>query len=76
MKEEEGLAPELVRAGVAAETIRKALGPYREKEMLRIIAALAKAPATMEALLEIKADATSFYKLTKELETVINRGKE
>lgn len=70
----EGISDELRRKGVAASTIRDALGDYRQLEMLRIIAKLAKAPATLEALLEIKSEARSFYILTHELEQAMTNG--
>ncbi len=66
------LGDELKRRGVAAGTIKEALGPWREQEMLRIISGLAKGPATLESLLEWKAAATAFYRLTKELEQAMN----
>ncbi len=70
----QGISEELRRKGVAASTIRDALGGWRENEMLRIIASMAKAPSTLEALVAIQADAKSFYRLTKELELAMNQG--
>lgn len=68
------ISDELRRKGVAAATIREALGGWREQEMLRLIAALAKSPSTLEALVTVQADAKSFYRLTKELELSMAHG--
>lgn len=70
----EGISDELRRKGVAASTIREALGGWREQEMLRIIAKLAKGAATMEALLEVQSEAKAFHRLTHELESAMNQG--
>jgi SOS response regulatory protein OraA/RecX len=70
----EGLSSELRRKGVAASTIREALGSWREQEMLRIIAKLAKGSATLESLLEVQSEAKAFHKLTKELEIAMSNG--
>lgn len=70
----EGISDELRRKGVAASTIREALGDWRTQEMLRIIAKLAKGPATLEALLEVKSEASAYHKLTSELETAMSNG--
>lgn len=70
----EGISEELRRKGVAASTIREALGDWRQLEMLRIIAKLAKSPATLEALLEVKSEAQSFHRLTHELEQAMTNG--
>lgn len=71
----EGISEELRRKGVAASTIREALGEWREQEILRLIASMAKAPSTLEGLLQVQAEAKAFYKLTKELENAMNRGQ-
>lgn len=70
----EGISDELRRKGVAASTIREALGDWRTQEMLRIIAKLAKGPATLEGLLEVQSEAKAFHRLTHELETAMNNG--
>lgn len=69
------ISDELRRAGVAASTIRQALGPWIASERDRIIAELVNAPATMEALLKIKADAGGYAAIKRQLETaMINAG--
>ena len=72
----EGISEELRRKGVAASTIREALGDWHGREGERIIIALAKAPATLEALLGIQAEAKAFYRLDKELTSAMNSGRE
>ena len=72
----EGIGEELRRKGVAASTIREALGDWHGREGERIIIALAKAPATLEALLGIQAEAKAFYRLDKELTSAMNSGRE
>ena len=69
------ISEELRRKGVAASTIREALGGWHEREGERIIIALAKSPATLEALLGIQAEAKAFYKLKKELESAMHNGQ-
>lgn len=71
---EDGLGEELRRKGVAASTIRDALGEWRGREMLRVIAKLATGASTMESLLEVQSEAKAFVKLTKELETAMGNG--
>ena len=70
----EGISEELRRKGVAASTIREALGDWRSQEMLRIIAKLAKGASTMESLLEIQSEAKAFQRLTHELENAMQNG--
>lgn len=62
------ISAELRRAGIAANTIRDALRPWIEQERDRIIAALASASASHEELLKIKADATAYFHLKRQLE--------
>ncbi len=71
----EGIGDELRRKGVAASTIREALGDWHGREGERIIIALAKSSPTLEALLAIQAEAKAFYRLNKELESAMNNGK-
>lgn len=68
------ISDELRRSGVAASTIREALGAWIESETKRILTSLAQAPATLEALLTIKADAVALTKITRELDLAMNRG--
>jgi len=68
------ISEELRRRGVAASTIREALGDWHTREAERIIVALAKAPATVEALLTIQAEAKAYYRLDKELSSAMNSG--
>lgn len=69
------ITDELRRKGVAASTIREALGDWHTREAERIIIALAKAPATLETLLTIQAEAKAYYRLDKELLTAMNNGQ-
>jgi hypothetical protein len=71
----EGISEELRARGVAASTIREALGDWHKRESERIIIALAKAPATLEALLTIQAEAKAYYRLDKELISAMNNGR-
>lgn len=68
------ISEELRQKGVAASTIREALGDWHTREGERIIAAIAKSPATLEALLAVQAEAKAYYRLNKELESAMNRG--
>ena len=68
------ISEELRRKGVAAATIREALGEWREKEMLRIIAKLSMSVPTMENLLEVQSEAKAFHRLTHELENAMSNG--
>lgn len=70
----EGIGEELRRKGVAASTIREALGGWREQEILRIIAKLAKSEATLASLLEVKSEAQAFVRLAHELENAMRNG--
>lgn len=70
------ITDELRRKGVAASTIREALGDWHTREAERIIIALAKASATLEALLTIQAEAKAYYRLDKELTSAMNQGTE
>lgn len=70
----EGIGEELRRKGIAASTIREALGEWREQEMLRLIAKLAKSTPTLEGLLEVKSEAQAFVRLTNELENAMANG--
>ena len=69
------ISEELRRRGVAASTIREALGDWHTREAERIIVALAKTPATLEALLTIQAEAKAYYRLEKELQSAMNNGQ-
>lgn len=73
MAVEDALSDALIRKGVAASTIREALGDWIEVESLRIIAALAAAPATLEALVGVQADAKAYHKLRTQLELTMNK---
>ena len=71
----ESISEEFRRKGIAASTIREALGDWRGQEMLRIIAKLAKGPATLESLLEVKSEAQAFTRLMNELENSMTNGE-
>ena len=71
----EGISDELRRKGVAASTIREALGDWHSREGERIIIALAKSDSTLETLLGIQAEAKAYYRLKKELESAMNNGQ-
>lgn len=66
---------ELRRAGIAASTIREALGPWIIIECDRIIAALATSSADIEALLRIKSDATALFQLKRQLELAMGQAE-
>ena len=68
------LSDELRRKGVAASTIREALGDWHTRELERIIVMLAKATPTFEVLLSIQAEAKAYYRLDKELSSAMNNG--
>lgn len=70
----EGIGDELRRKGVAASTIHEALGDWRTREMLRLIAELAKGESTLENLLKIQSEAKAFTRLTFELENAMENG--
>ncbi len=61
------VSEELRRAGVAASTIREALSDWFKQEEKRIIAELAQCPATLEAMLKVKASAIAFHSLDNQL---------
>ncbi len=73
MSEKGGAISEaLRRKGVASETLQEALGDTLDRERKRIIALLAKTPATLEELIKVKVEAMAVYKLTKEIELGLN----
>lgn len=65
------ISSELRRSGVAANTIRDALGPWIAQERDRIIAALAQGDCSLESLLKIKVEATALFHLKRQLETAM-----
>jgi hypothetical protein len=69
------ISTELRRAGVAASTIRDALGDFVAREPERIIAALALSEGSYAELLKIKADATAFHQLKRQLDMAMQRGE-
>lgn len=69
------IADELRRRGVAASTIREALGEHIAQEPLRIINKLCLAK-THDEMIDIQADARAYNKLRKELESAMDAGKE
>jgi hypothetical protein len=68
------ITSELRRRGVAASTIRDALGQWVIAETDRIIKALATAPPSHIDLLAVQADAKALFKLTTQLELAMKRG--
>ena len=70
----EDISSELRRRGVAASTIRDALGSWVITETDRIIKALAVATPSHIDLLAIQADAKALFKLTSQLELAMKRG--
>jgi len=74
MERQEDIASELRRRGVAASTIRDALGSWVITETDRIIKALAVATPSHIDLLAIQADAKALFKLTSQLELAMKRG--
>ncbi len=69
-----GVTESLRTKGVAASTIRQALGEWILETPNRLIAALAKCPSTLDDLINIQADAKAYYQLRKELERAMNQG--
>jgi len=69
------ITAELRRRGVAASTIREALGQWVINETDRIIKALAVAAPSHIDLLAIQADAKALFKLTTQLELAMKRGE-
>lgn len=69
-----GITEELQRRGIAASTIREALGSWVISETDRIIKALATAAPSHIDLLAIQADAKALFKLTTQLELAMKRG--
>lgn len=74
MRREEGISVELRRRGIAASTLREALGPWILAEPERLVRALASAPATLDAVLAIKGEATAYVKLKRELDAAMSDG--
>lgn len=70
------ISDELRRKGVAASTIREALGSWIAAETERIISMLAVASPSHVDLLGIQADAKALHKLKKQLEIAMQRGGE
>ena len=68
------ISDELRRAGVAASTIRDALGPWIAAETDRIIKALAVTAPNHVDLIAIAADAKALHKLKSQLESAMQRG--
>lgn len=70
------LTSALRRAGIAASSIREAIGPFIVSETERIIAALAVGSSGHMDLLAIQADAKALFRLKKQLEAAMTRGNE
>lgn len=68
------ISDELRSRGVAASTIRNALGPWIIEESERLIKAMAVCPPSHIDLLAIQADAKALHKLKSQLEAAMNRG--
>lgn len=73
---EKTISLELRRRGVAASTMREALGEWFEAEKRRIIAQLAVCEPELTRLLQLKADATALHKLDKELQSAVSMGTD
>ena len=76
MLRDTSISEELKRAGVAASTIRQALGPWIVSETERIIKQLAVTPPTLPDLLALQGDAKALFKVKTQLETAMQRGGE
>jgi hypothetical protein len=76
MKRSEGISFELKHRGVAASTIREALGPWILSEPERLVRTIAAAPSTLEGLVAVQADAKAFVKLKRELDNAIGIAEE
>lgn len=74
MQPQEPISEELRRRGVAASTIREALGGWVIAETDRIIKTLATTAPNHVDLLAIQADAKALFKLTSQLELAMRRG--
>jgi hypothetical protein len=74
MQRDTSISDELRRAGVAASTIREALGPWIVSETERIIKALAVCPPSHVDLIAIAADAKALHKVKSQLEQAMQRG--
>jgi hypothetical protein len=68
------ISTELRRAGIAASTLRDALGNFIKQEPERIIAALALSSANIDDLLKIKADAIAYHQLKRQLDLAMQQG--
>lgn len=73
---ERTISLELRRRGVAASTMREALGDWFEQEKRRIIAQLATCEPELTKLLQLKAEATALHKLDKELQSAVSMGSD
>jgi hypothetical protein len=71
---EKDITAELRRRGIAASTIRDALGQWIISETDRIIKALATVEPSHINLLSVQADAKALFKLTTQLELAMKRG--
>ena len=74
MARDTSISDELRARGVAASTIRNALGPWIVDETDRLIKAMAVCPPSHVDLLAIQADAKALHKLKSQLEAAMNRG--
>lgn len=73
MAKGESLDGELRRRGIAASTIREALGDWIVSERDRIVSKLATA-ATQSDLIAVQVDARAYQKLRNELERAMSQG--
>jgi len=68
------ISDELRRRGVAAATMREALGPWIIEETDRLIKSMAMCSPNHVDLLAIQADAKALHKLKSQLESAMTRG--
>ena len=74
VEQSEGIGVALRRRGVAASTLREALGDYVLGEPEKIVRKLAAAPSTLEGLIAVQADAKAFTALKRELDFAMQQG--
>lgn len=73
MAQGESLSGEMRRRGIAASTIREALGDWIVTERDRIVSKLATVGVSMEDLIGIQVDARAYMKLRNELERAMSQ---
>jgi hypothetical protein len=62
--------------GVGADTLLRVLGPVIQEQRDALILKLIQCEPTLEALLSVRGELSAFHRISKELESLSQKGKE